>query len=221
MRRAAAGALSNRRGRGGGHRGRGRFNVRRDGPMKFEKDFDFESANAQFNKEELEREFQSKLKLRDEKAEKALNGEDKGDSGVETQNSESNADDECDPLGPNCYYDKSKSFFDNISCDDTRKTSERSGGLGFPRERRQTWAEERRMNAETFGIPLRQSRGRQGYRGRGGTGYRGGRGRPASRGSFGPPQGGGGGYRGGYRGNQAGQEFADLSAYRKDDKVAA
>lgn len=39
---------------------------------------------------------------------------------METQNSESNADDECDPLGPNCYYDKSKSFFDNISCDDTR-----------------------------------------------------------------------------------------------------
>uniref|UniRef100_A0A3B5BE20 Protein LSM14 homolog A-like n=1 Tax=Stegastes partitus TaxID=144197 RepID=A0A3B5BE20_9TELE len=198
----AAGAPANRRGRGGGHRGRGRFNVRRDGPVKFEKDFDFESANAQFNKEEIDREFQSKLKLKDEKSEKsekALNGEDKGDSGVETQNSEGNAEDECDPLGPNCYYDKSKSFFDNISCDDTR-------------ERRQTWAEERRMNAETFGIPLRQSRGRGGYRGRGGM-FRGGRGRPASRGSFGPPQ-GGGAYRGGYRGNQAGREFADLSAYR-------
>lgn len=55
-----------------------------------------------------------------EKSEKAVNGEDKGDSGVETQNSEGNADEECDPLGPNCYYDKSKSFFDNISCDDTR-----------------------------------------------------------------------------------------------------
>lgn len=55
-----------------------------------------------------------------EKQEKAVNGEDKGDSGVETQNSEGNANDECDPLGPNCYYDKSKSFFDNISCDDTR-----------------------------------------------------------------------------------------------------
>lgn len=59
----------------------------------------------------------------DEKTEKSVNGEDKGDSGVETQNSESNADDECDPLGPNCYYDKSKSFFDNISCDDTRYES--------------------------------------------------------------------------------------------------
>ncbi|XP_078023795.1 LSM14A mRNA processing body assembly factor a isoform X9 [Epinephelus lanceolatus] len=221
-RRAAAGAPANRRGRGGGHRGRGRFNVRRDGPMKFEKDFDFESANAQFNKEEIDREFQSKLKLKDEKtekSEKAVNGEDKGDSGVETQNSEGNADEEGDPLGPNCYYDKSKSFFDNISCDDTRKANEKSGVSGFPRERRQTWAEERRMNAETFGIPLRQGRGRGGYRGRGGMGFRGGRGRSASRGSFGPPQ-GGGGFRGGYRGNQAGREFADLSAYR-DNKVAA
>uniref|UniRef100_M3ZY42 LSM14A mRNA processing body assembly factor a n=1 Tax=Xiphophorus maculatus TaxID=8083 RepID=M3ZY42_XIPMA len=176
--REGGGGTANRRGRGGGHHGRGRFNVRRDGPMKFEKDFDFESANAQFNKEEIEKEFQSKLKLKDEKSEKALNGEDKGDSGVETQNSEGNNENERDPLGPNCYYDKSKSFFDNISCDDMR-------------ERRQTWAEERRMNAETFGIPLR--RGRGGYRGRGGMGFRGGRGRSASRGSFGPPQGGGGG----------------------------
>ncbi|XP_071384673.1 LSM14A mRNA processing body assembly factor a isoform X3 [Centroberyx affinis] len=205
-----AGAPAQRRGRGGGHRGRGRFNVRRDGPMKFEKDFDFESANAQFNKEEIDREFQSKLKLKDEKSEKsekAVNGEDKADSGVETQNSEGNAEEEGDPLGPNCYYDKSKSFFDNISCDDTR-------------ERRQTWAEERRMNAETFGIPLRQNRGRGGYRGRGGMGFRGGRGRSASRGSFGPPH-GGGGFRGGYRGSQGGREFADLSEYRKDNKVAA
>lgn len=69
------------------------------------------------------------------------------------------------------------------------------------------------MNAETFGIPLRQGRGRGGYRGRGGTGFRSGRGRSSSRGSFGLPQ-AGGGFRGGYRGNQAGREFADLSAYR-------
>ncbi|XP_058501299.1 LSM14A mRNA processing body assembly factor a [Solea solea] len=219
---SAAGAAANRRGRGGGgHRGRGRYNVRRDGPMKFEKDFDFESANAQFNKDEVSLEFQNKLKLKDEKvekSEKAVNGEDKGDG--ETQNSEANAEDGCDgPLGPNCYYDKSKSFFDNISCDDSRKSTDKSGGVAFPRERRQTWAEERRMNAETFGIPLRQGRGRGGYRGRGN--FRGSRGRPASRGTFGPPQGGGGGFRGGYRGNQAGREFADLSAFRKDNKVSA
>lgn len=54
-----------------------------------------------------------------EKVEKTLNGEEKTDSGVEPQNSEVNANDG-DPLGPNCYYDKSKSFFDNISCDDSR-----------------------------------------------------------------------------------------------------
>ncbi len=139
-------------GGGGSQRGRGRFNGRRDGPMKFEKDFDFESANAQFNKEEIDREFQNKLKIKgtvwenyyyatsaqtnreiciiiimslcaadekSEKPEKTLNGEEKTDSGVETQNSEGNADEE-DPLGPNCYYDKTKSFFDNISCDDSR-----------------------------------------------------------------------------------------------------
>nr|XP_023675826.1 protein LSM14 homolog A isoform X2 [Paramormyrops kingsleyae] len=215
--RHTAGPPVARRGRGGGHRGRGRFSVRRDGPMKFEKDFDFESANAQFNKEEIDREFQSKLKLKDEKPEKAVNGEDKGDSGVETQNSEGNAEEE-DPLGPNCYYDKSKSFFDNISCDDSRKASEKSGVSGFQRERRQTWAEERRMNAETFGIPLRQNRGRGGYRGRGGGGFRGGRGRAASRGSFGPPR-GGAGFRGSFRGGRGGREFSDFE-YR-DNKVAA
>ncbi|XP_017555521.1 LSM14A mRNA processing body assembly factor a isoform X2 [Pygocentrus nattereri] len=203
-RQAAAGPSAPRRGRGGGHRGRGRFPVRRDGPMKFEKDFDFESANAQFNKEEIDKEFQSKLKLKDEKTEKAVNGEDKGDSGVDTQNSEGNAEEE-DPLGPNCYYDKSKSFFDNISCDDTR-------------ERRQTWAEERRMNAETFGIPLRHSRNRGGFRGRGAMGFRNNRGR-GSRGSFGSSHTGGSGFRGGFRGGQGGREFSDFE-YR-DNKVAA
>uniref|UniRef100_A0A8B9LB94 LSM14A mRNA processing body assembly factor a n=1 Tax=Astyanax mexicanus TaxID=7994 RepID=A0A8B9LB94_ASTMX len=204
--RRATGPPAPRRGRGGGHRGRGRFPVRRDGPMKFEKDFDFESANAQFNKEEIDKEFQSKLKLKDEKTEKAVNGEDKGDSGVDTQNSEGNAEEE-DPLGPNCYYDKSKSFFDNISCDDIRL-------------RRQTWAEERRMNAETFGLPLRHGRGRGGYRGRGGMGFRNNRGRGAGRGSFGGSHMGGGGYRGGFRGGQGGREFSDFE-YRKDNKVAA
>ncbi|XP_051548530.1 protein LSM14 homolog A-like [Myxocyprinus asiaticus] len=216
--RRAPGPPAARRGRGGGHRGRGRFPVRREGPMRFEKDFDFESANAQFNKDEIDKEFQSKLKLKDEKCEKALNGEDKCDLGVDTQNSEGNADEE-DPLGSKCYYDKSKSFFDNISCDDTRKVAERSGGSGFSRERRQTWAEERRMNAETFGIPIRHGRGRGGFRGRGGMGFRGGRGRFISRGSFGSYA-GGSGFRGGFRGSQGGREFSDFE-YREDNKVAA
>ncbi|XP_051546336.1 protein LSM14 homolog A-like [Myxocyprinus asiaticus] len=215
--RRAAGPLAARRGCDGGHRGKGRFPVRREGPMKFEKDFDFESANAQFNKDEIDKEFQSKLKLKDEKCEKALNGEEKGESGVDTQKSERNADE--DSLGAKCYYDKSKSFFDNISCDDTRKVAERSVGSGYPRMRRQTWAEEQRMNAETFGIPLRHGRGRGGFRGRWGIGFRGGWGRGISRGSFGSYS-GGSGFRGGFRGSQGGREFSDFE-YRRDNKAAA
>lgn len=38
--------------------------MRRDGPMKFEEDFDFETANAQFHKDELDKELQTKLKLK-------------------------------------------------------------------------------------------------------------------------------------------------------------
>ncbi len=61
---SAGGPPAARRSRAGFHRGRGRFPVRREGPMKFERDFDFESANAQFNKDEIDKEFQSKLKLK-------------------------------------------------------------------------------------------------------------------------------------------------------------
>uniref|UniRef100_A0A8C5MSS3 LSM14A mRNA processing body assembly factor n=1 Tax=Leptobrachium leishanense TaxID=445787 RepID=A0A8C5MSS3_9ANUR len=203
---------SPRRGRGGHRGGRGKFGVRRDGPMKFEKDFDFESANAQFNKEDIDREFHNKLKLKDDKPEKPVNGEDKADSGVDTQNSEGNAEEEetaaAAAIGAaSSYYDKTKSFFDNISCDDNR-------------DRRSTWAEERRINAETFGLPLRSNRGRGGFRGRGnGMGFRGGRGRGERRGApggYGAPR----GFRGGYRGSRGGREFADYE-YRKDNKVAA
>ncbi|XP_075694578.1 protein LSM14 homolog A isoform X2 [Rhinoderma darwinii] len=216
----ALGGPQPRRGRGGHRGGRGRFSVRRDGPMKFEKDFDFESANAQFNKEDIDKEFHNKLKIKvpvpgnavpDDKPEKPVNGEDKADSGVDTQNSEGNAEEE-EVAASSCYYDKTKSFFDNISCDDNR-------------DRRPTWSEERRINAETFGLPLRSNRGRGGYRGRGGgggMGYRGGRGRGGER--RGAPSGGGygapRGYRGGYRGGRGGREFSDYE-YRKDNKVAA
>ncbi|KAM4588186.1 protein LSM14 homolog B-like [Odontesthes bonariensis] len=50
------------------------------------------------------------------------------------------------------YYDKAKCFFDNISAD--------------LKPRRTTWAEEKKLNIETFGVPGRFLRGR-GLRGRG------------------------------------------------------
>lgn len=210
---AAAAAQSVRRGRGRGNRSRGKVNVRRDGPMKFEEDFDFETANAQFHKDEIDKELQNKLKLKDDKTEKALNGEETTDS-EHPANEGTNEEEEA--VINTCYYDKSKSFFDNLSCDDPSKSGER----GFSRERRSTWAEERRMNSETFGIPLRHNRGRGGFRGRGFMGPRGGRGRSLSRGSFGPPRGAPPGFRGGFRGGRGGRDFSDFE-YRKDNKVAA
>ncbi|XP_036862311.1 protein LSM14 homolog B isoform X5 [Manis javanica] len=130
----------------------------KENTIKFEGDFDFESANAQFNREELDKEFKKKLNFKDDRAEK---GEEK-DPSVVTPSDETPAED--DHLGPNCYYDKSKSFFDNISSE--LKTS----------SRRTTWAEERKLNTETFGVSGRFLRGRS-FRG----GFRGGRGNGTTR----------------------------------------
>ncbi|XP_067410230.1 protein LSM14 homolog B isoform X5 [Emydura macquarii macquarii] len=137
-------------------RGQNRPATVKENTIKFEGDFDFESANAQFNREELDKEFKKKLNFKDDKAE---TGEEKSDPGVATQN-DGNADE--DLLGPNCYYDKSKSFFDNISSE--------------LKSRRTTWAEERKLNTETFGVSGRFLRGRS-FRG----GFRGGRGSGAAR----------------------------------------
>ncbi|XP_040844179.1 protein LSM14 homolog B isoform X3 [Ochotona curzoniae] len=140
-------------------RGQSRPATAKENTIKFEGDFDFESANAQFNREELDKEFKKRLSFkglasgRDDNAEK---GDDK-DPAVVTQREEPPAEE--DLLGPNCYYDKSKSFFDNISSE--LKSS----------SRRTTWAEERKLNTETFGVSGRFLRGRS-SRG----GFRGGRG---------------------------------------------
>ncbi|XP_035863836.1 protein LSM14 homolog B isoform X1 [Sander lucioperca] len=108
--------------------------------LKFDTDFDFDSSNAQFIKEELEREVQNRMK--------------DGNHKVEEKEMHSTAED--DQFGPKCYYDKAKSFFDNISSEN---------------KFRLTWAEERKRNLETFGVPGRFLRG-QGFRG-GYTGRRG------------------------------------------------
>ncbi|VTJ56632.1 protein LSM14 homolog B isoform X4 [Marmota monax] len=139
-------------------RGQNRPSNVKENTIKFEGDFDFESANAQFNREELDKEFKKKLNFKEDKAEK---GEEK-DPAVVTQSDETPAEE--DLLGPNCYYDKSKSFFDNISSE--LKTS----------SRRTTWAEERKLNTETFGVSGRFLRGRS-SRG----GFRGGRGNGTTR----------------------------------------
>ncbi|XP_072223036.1 protein LSM14 homolog B [Leuresthes tenuis] len=109
--------------------------------LKFETDFDFVSSNAQFIKEELERELQERMNIKD------------GNHELEEKSKRKHSTAE-DNFGPKCYYDKAKSFFDNISSDN-----------GF----RLTWAEERKRNLETFGVPGRFFRG-QGFGGRRGRG---------------------------------------------------
>lgn len=92
--------------RGGGHfSGRG---SRQGAPIKFEGDFDFESSNARFKKEDIEEELHNKLGL-------TLNiseGEDKGESVT------ADTKDLLEATSPTTvYYDKGKSFFDSISCE--------------------------------------------------------------------------------------------------------
>ncbi|XP_078274847.1 protein LSM14 homolog B isoform X2 [Rhinoraja longicauda] len=156
------------------NRGRGQnfSGNNKEATMKFEGDFDFESANAQFNKEEFEKEFQNKLKIKDDIVHKGdlSSQEEKGDPIVELPSPEGKKEEPS--LGPNCYYDKTKSFFDNISTE--------------PKTRR-TWAEERKLNTETFGISAKFLHGR-GFRG----GFRGGRGRGGGRRTSSMPRNSGG-----------------------------
>jgi len=144
--------------RGAPQRGRGGPRGVRESPLKFEGEFDFESANAQFDKEKIEKELK-KLTI----------GECESESNnvVNGNKEEAEEEDEEEEI----FYDKSKSFFDNISCEAT----ERAKG----KDTRPNWREERKINAETFGISSTYRRG--GYRGRGrgygnNRGYRGGRG---------------------------------------------
>lgn len=153
----------NNRGRGappqGAHRGNFRGTARgRGGAMrppeklKFDTEYDFSEANEEFEKQFKE------MKLHDSTS------EDAGDE-VEEVNGD-NTNGEC--------YDKTKSFFDSISCD----AKERSEGKDI----RPNWKAERQVNTETFGqaaVRYSDYRGRFRGRGRGGF-YRGRGGAPQS-----------------------------------------
>lgn len=159
-----------RRGRGG--RGRGqRPQIAKD-PIKVGTDFDFDTANAQYDKDSIEDQFESKLKI--------VNGDEKSS---EHENDHEGSGSET-PTDPNeeAFYEPEKSFFDSISCESTNTDGNRT---------RPSRREEYKMNTETFGVPFSRGRGR----GRGGY-YRGG----YNRGGYNNYQGGynrsGGGYRG-------------------------
>ncbi|KAH0946945.1 hypothetical protein HN011_001225 [Eciton burchellii] len=185
-------ARGNMRGRGG--RGRGGFRTNQTGnagtkpknTLKFDNDYDFEQANTEFEE------------LRSQLAKTKIDGADnekKDDSGNETGAGEGEPEEEPEIV----HYDKSKSFFDNISCE----AVERSKG----RFQRTDWRTERKLNSETFGVA---STRRGGFRGRGyynrgmGGMYRGGGGGGSGGGGGGGTGGNNIGFRGGYRGSRGG-----------------
>ncbi|XP_018909173.1 protein LSM14 homolog car-1 isoform X8 [Bemisia tabaci] len=108
--------------------------------IKFDKEYDFEQANSQF--EELRSQL-SKIKIDGEAAAVRVNGETdkKDDSGNETGIGEGETESE---EAESAFYNKAKSFFDNISCE----AIERSKG----RLQRVDWRQERKLNSETFGV---------------------------------------------------------------------
>lgn len=168
--------VSNERRRGGGNRGRGNRgaskNTRGNTREKFTEDFDFETSNAKFHKEEIEKELLkvlNKVKISDD--------DDQPTKEVEETVEEKEQDDSGPLPSPDQFYDRSKSFFDNISCEamgpkaaPQQPKPEETGGVITRRQ-------ERALNVETFGSTAGYYRHRGGYRGRGGQGRGRGRGR--------------------------------------------
>ncbi|KAI1619549.1 G2/M phase checkpoint control protein Sum2 [Exophiala viscosa] len=166
-----------RGGRGGPRGGRG-GNYGRGGSRKIEipqSDFDFESANAKFSKEDLIKEAIATGSPPVAGSEDNIHTD-----GADTDAAASSTPQRKDSVSTATTYNRSTSFFDNISSE-AKDREEGSGGNG-----RQVRSEEFKKNVETFG----QGNVDGGYRGRGRGGY--GRGRQY-----------GGTYRGGY-GNRGG-----------------
>ncbi|XP_074028128.1 LSM14 family protein trailer hitch isoform X2 [Leptinotarsa decemlineata] len=149
----------------GGYRNQpnGQSGTRQRNTLKFENDYDFEQANTEF--EELRSQL-GKLKMDEASSvstKSEVNGDvdKKDDSGNETGAGEPEQEDDQE-----VYYDKTKSFFDKISCEAVERAKGKS--------QRTDWRVERKLNSETFGVAATRRgnfRGRGGYRG---MGYRGG-----------------------------------------------
>jgi protein LSM14 len=130
---------------------RERSNGNTKSTLKFIGDFDFEKSNAEFDKNAIEDEIKKSLSIKSNKNE-SLNDspktEQEKDKDKENQHitSSSTQSEQQETTHPDGYYDKQKSFFDRISCEATAKEKTNA---------RRNWNEERRVNAETFGLKYR------------------------------------------------------------------
>lgn len=140
-------------------------------------DYDFASANAKFNKQDLVKEAIATGSSMGSPADPANSN----DASVELVNGAQNGSEPSAIIPPVASYNKTSSFFDNISSESKDRddvTGKKLGGREFR-------SEEQKKNLETFGQGSVDNGYRGGFRGRGrGRGY----GRP----------------RGGYRGGRGG-----------------
>jgi protein LSM14 len=152
-------------------------------PLKFEGEFDFEQANARFE-QEIEKEFSDKLKITSSSKQQNNQREHTNDTSLTNSQSmtlqdiqdqqhiimkqkslHSGSDSLEKPQSKpdhdqhsnlhnrssmdedqKNFYDKNISFFDRISCESNEKTQSKP----------KNWKEERKINAETFGLQQRQ-----------------------------------------------------------------
>lgn len=134
--------------------GQGYRGPRKSAPLKFDGEYDFEDANQKFLgivsklkslklKKDEDAKHSDKLPT-DKLNSKAPSGDSESGSGYDSEDNTHRNEDSNDETAACEYYDKTKSFFDSISCE----ASERSQGkVGKP-----DWRKERQLNAETFGV---------------------------------------------------------------------
>jgi protein LSM14 len=114
--------------------------------LKFVGDFDFEKSNAEFDKNAIEDEIKKSLSIKPTKSEPLKDSPTAEHDKENHQTSSTSTQSEQQEMNLDGYYDKQKSFFDRISCESTEKENTNS---------RRNWNEERRVNAETFGLKYR------------------------------------------------------------------
>lgn len=143
-----------------------RGNSTNQSALKFIGDFDFEKSNAEFDKNAIENELKKSLSIKPNNqttTNEKENTDEQNQQDQEQKQETPNLPTEEQDANSDGFYDKQKSFFDRISCETTEKEKTTNP--------RRNWNEERRINAETFGLKYRPAQ--QGGNQRNGPNYSG------------------------------------------------
>jgi len=144
-----------------------RGNANNQSALKFIGDFDFEKSNAEFDKNAIEDEIKKSLSIKTTKDKTKESTPTEQPAQIENLPTEQSpaptqptsittvekTERQDQDANPDGFYDKQKSFFDRISCETTEKEKTSNA--------RRNWNEERRLNAETFGLRYRPGQQQQ------------------------------------------------------------